>query len=123
MHRQSFTSNAAYKPDGKGPFDQPLVDILKKAIGAGFSHIDCADAYGTEEDLRVAIRECGVPRERLFITTKVQDNVFNIPQAIDDSLRKLQLSYVDMCLIHAPFFAKNDEDLQKAWKDMEQVKA
>lgn len=96
MHRQSFTSNAAYKPDGKGPFDQLLVDISKKTIGGGFSHIDCADAYGTEEELGVAIRECGVPRERLFITTKVQDNVFNIPQAIDDSLKKLQLSYVDM---------------------------
>ncbi|KID66969.1 NAD/NADP-dependent indole-3-acetaldehyde reductase [Metarhizium brunneum] len=117
------TGTAWYKPDGKGPFDQSLVDILKKAIGAGFSHIDRADAYGTKEELGVAIRECGVPRERLFIVTKVQDNVFNILQAIDNSLKKLQLSDVDMYLIHAPFFAKNDEDLEKAWKDMEQVKA
>lgn len=90
------TGTAWFKPEGKGPFDQSLVDILKRAIRAGFHHIDCADAYGTEEELGVAIRESGIPRERLFITTKVQDNVLNIPQVIDDSLEKLQLSYVDM---------------------------
>lgn len=116
------TGTAWYKPDGKGPFDQSLVDILKKAIGAGFHHIDCADAYGTEKELGVAIRESGVPREKLFITTKVQDNVLNISQAIDDSLKKLQLSFVDLYLIHTPYFADNDKDLQKAWKDMEEVK-
>ncbi|KAH8587402.1 NADP-dependent oxidoreductase domain-containing protein [Bisporella sp. PMI_857] len=100
------TGTAWYKPEGKGPFDQSLVNILKKAINAGFYHIDCADAYGTEEELGVAIRESGVPREELFITTKVQDNVLNISQAIDESLKKLQLSYVDLYLIHTPYFAR-----------------
>ena len=90
------TGTAWYKPDGKGPFDAALVEILKKAIGQGLYHLDCADAYGTESELGIAIRECGVAREKLFITTKVQDNVLDISRAIDDSLEKLQLSYVDL---------------------------
>ncbi|KAI9162792.1 Aldo/keto reductase [Paramyrothecium foliicola] len=99
------TGTAWYKPDGKGPIDSSLADILKKALAAGFRHFDCADAYGAEEELGVAIRESGVPREHLFITTKVQDNILNIPQAIDDSLQKLQVSFID------------------SWKDMEAAQA
>lgn len=91
------TGTAWFKPDGRGPFDQALVGVLKKAIEVGLYHLDCADSYGTEEELGVAIRESGVPREKLFITTKVQDKfVPNIPHALDESLKRLQLSYIDL---------------------------
>jgi diketogulonate reductase-like aldo/keto reductase len=53
-------------------------------------------AYKTEPELGTAIKESGVPREKLFITTKVNDNINDIQGAIKASLRKLQLDYVDL---------------------------
>ncbi|GMF78955.1 unnamed protein product [Aspergillus oryzae] len=66
--------------------------------------------YGTEAELGVAIKESGIPREELFVTTKVITNIADIPSAIDQSLRKLQLNYVDF-----------DGELQQAWAAMEKV--
>jgi diketogulonate reductase-like aldo/keto reductase len=80
-------------------------------------------AYNNEEELGDAIKKSGVPREKLFVTTKTRMNPgVTVEEAITNSLKKLKLDYVDLYLIHSPFWAKTSEELQKAWADMEAVK-
>jgi diketogulonate reductase-like aldo/keto reductase len=65
-----------------------------------------------------------VPREKLYVTTKISGTkVQDTQEAFELSLKKLQLEYVDQYLIHAPFFATSDEDLQKKWADLEAIHA
>lgn len=76
------------------------------AISAGYRSIDTAQAYGNEEAVGRAIKKCGVPREELFITTKVWISNAGYEKAkksIEESLKKLQLDYLDLLLIHQPF--------------------
>lgn len=76
------------------------------AIGVGYRSIDTAQAYYNEEGVGNAIRKCGLPREELFITTKIWISNAGDKKAktsIDESLRKLQTDYVDLLLIHQPF--------------------
>lgn len=79
---------------------------VSDAIGVGYRSIDTAQAYRNEEGVGNAIRKCGVPREELFITTKVWISNAGYDKAkasIDESLRKLQSDYADLLLIHQPF--------------------
>ena len=76
------------------------------AIRHGYRLIDTAAVYGNEEAVGVAIRKCGVPREELFITTKlwVQDAGYEQAKAaFMASLNRLSLDYLDLYLIHRPF--------------------
>ncbi|KAL8773884.1 MAG: hypothetical protein Q9209_001314 [Squamulea sp. 1 TL-2023] len=114
---------AWYKSDSGSSIDRKLVDAIKTAIKLGYYHLDGAEVYNTESELGVAIKESKVSREKLFITTKVSTNINDISNAIDTSLKKLQLDYVDLYLIHQPFFTSSDSDLQSAWAAMEKVKA
>jgi diketogulonate reductase-like aldo/keto reductase len=80
--------------------------------------------YGNEPELGQAIKESGVPREKLYVTTKVSGTkAKDTKKAFELSLQKLQLDYVDQYLIHAPFFAKTPEDLQAKWRDLEEIYA
>ena len=79
--------------------------VVKNAIEVGYHHIDTAQAYENEEGIGKALKEINIPREKLFITTKVRAEYKDYDSAkksIDDSLQKLGLDYIDLILIHAP---------------------
>lgn len=79
---------------------------VSDAISIGYRSIDTAQAYHNEEGVGSAISKCGVPRDQLFITTKVWISNAGYEKAkasIDESLRKLQTDYIDLLLIHQPF--------------------
>ena len=76
------------------------------AVSAGYRLIDTAQAYHNEEGVGNAVRKCGIPREELFITTKVWISNAGYDKAkvsIDESLRKLRTDFIDLLLIHQPF--------------------
>ena len=92
---------------------------VTSALEAGYRLIDTAAAYGNEEAVGAALAASGIPREELFITTKlwVQDQgEDNTTRAFEDSLRKLGLDYVDLYLIHQPF-----GDYYAEWRAMERL--
>lgn len=79
---------------------------VSDAISVGYRSIDTAQAYANEEGVGAAIAKCGVPREELFLTTKVwvtNAGYEKAKKSIDESLRKLQSEYIDLLLIHQPF--------------------
>lgn len=79
--------------------------VIKNAIEVGYRHIDTAQAYGNEEGIGKALKEINIPREELFITTKVMAEYKDYKSAkksIDESLQKLGLDYIDLILIHSP---------------------
>ena len=89
------------------------------AIQTGYRLIDTAASYMNEEAVGKAIKRSGVPREELFITTKlwVHDAGYdNTKKAFEKSLKKLQLNYLDLYLIHQPY-----NDVHGAWRAMEEL--
>ncbi len=89
------------------------------AIATGYRLIDTAAAYGNEEAVGIAIRKSGVPREDLFITTKlwIQSNGYEgAKKAFETSMQKLQLDYLDLYLIHQPF-----GDVYGEWRAMQEL--
>lgn len=76
------------------------------AIKSGYRGIDTAQSYFNESEVGDAIVECGVPREELFITTKIWIDHYGYEEcktSVEDSLRKLKTEYLDLCLLHQPF--------------------
>ena len=76
------------------------------AISVGYRAIDTAQSYGNEEAVGDAVKKCGVPREELFLTTKVwisNAGYEKAKESIDASLKRLQSDYIDLLLIHQPF--------------------
>lgn len=85
-------------------------DIVKAAIDNGYRHIDTAAVYGNEEEVGQGIHAANVPREELFITTKLWNTEHNnVKGAFEESLKKLGLDYVDLYLIHWPLDGEFDD--------------
>ena len=99
------------------PNDGSTYDAVTKALHLGYRHIDTAAAYFNEDEVGKAVRDSGIPRDELFITSKLwlQDYGYDAAcKGIDASLKKLGLDYVDLYLIHQPY-----GDVPGAWKAME----
>src|SRR6185295_18539353 len=88
------------------------------AIATGYRLIDTAESYGNEEAVGNAIRKSNVPREELFITTKlfIKSNGYEAKKAFENSLKRLQLDYLDLYLIHQPF-----GDVYGEWRAMQEL--
>jgi 2,5-diketo-D-gluconate reductase A len=104
--------------------DNEATAAVVEAINAGYRMIDTAEGYNNEEGVGRAIREAGVPREELFITTKLRNSAHAYDDALkafDESQRKLGLDYVDLFIIHWPVPAQ-DKYLE-AWRALIDLKA
>lgn len=110
-------------PDG-----QVAVDSVKAALAAGYRHIDTAAAYGNEESVGQGIRESGVDRKDIFITTKLWNDDHGYDRtmaAFDASMKNLGLDVLDLYLIHWPNPIKYRDEWQQAnagtWKAFEEL--
>ena len=102
------------------PADGSTYNAVREALDLGIRHIDTATAYFNEQEVGKAIRDSGVPRQDIFLTSKlwVQDYGFTAAEkGIETSLRKLGTDYMDLYLIHHPY-----GDVPGAWKAMEAAK-
>lgn len=103
------------------PADGSTYKAVREALNAGYRHIDTATAYFNEEEVGKAVRDSGIPREEIFITSKLWLSHYGYERAkvgIERSLRMLGLDYIDLYLIHQPY-----GDVPGAWKAMEEAKA
>lgn len=93
-----------------------------EALKAGYRHIDTAMGYGNEESVGKAIKDSGIPREEIFITTKLQAGKLGYKAAkfyLEESLERLGTDYVDLYLIHWP--SHNKEVNIHTWKAFEEL--
>lgn len=103
------------------PADGSTYRAVREALDLGIRHIDTAAAYFNEKEVGKAIRESGIPREEIFLTSKLwlQDYGYEpAKKGMEASLCKLGLDYMDLYLIHQPY-----GDVPGAWKAMEEAKA
>lgn len=103
------------------PNDGATYEAVTRALKAGYRHIDTAAAYFNEAEVGKAVKDRGIPREEIFITSKLwlQDYGYEAAKkGLETSLEKLGLDYVDLYLLHQPY-----GDVDGAWKALEEAKA
>ncbi|WP_270303725.1 aldo/keto reductase [Baileyella intestinalis] len=93
--------------------DDKVAEAVRNAVKIGYRHFDTAQAYGNERGVGEGVRTCGIPREEIFVTSKVaaeNKSYESAAASIDESLKKMGLDYIDMMIIHSP----------QPWKDVNQ---
>lgn len=98
------------------PNGKVAVDSVKEAIACGYRHIDTAEGYGNEESVGKAVKESGVPREEIFITSKLDNSNHGYDKtmrAFEQTMKKLDMEYLDLFLIHWP----NPVSIRDRWKE------
>jgi len=133
--KQTFTLNTGAKMPavGLGTWQSGPNEVrkaVKAALDAGYRHIDTALAYGNEHEVGQGIKDSGVPREEIWVTTKL-DNPWHkrVEEGINSSLKSLDMDYVDLYLIHWPSSSDPadlkkhlpDWDFTKTWADMQKL--
>ena len=103
------------------PGDEKTKEACLEAFKLGYRHIDTAHAYQNERGVGQAVKESGIPREEIWITSKLWPSEYGegkTAKAIDKMLERLQMDYIDLLLLHQQF-----GDYLGAWKDMEKAVA
>ncbi|MCO5556059.1 hypothetical protein L7F22_009603 [Adiantum nelumboides] len=122
--------------------DEEVTKAVEIALKAGIRHLDCAFAYDNEAAVGKGIKQSGIPREELFVTTKIWGTFHRrVEEGVDISLQRLGLNYVDLLLIHWPVALRQKGDekiplredgsrdideertLNETWKQMEELVA
>lgn len=113
--------------------DGKVAEVVRDAVQLGYRHIDTAQAYANERGVGEGIRSCGVARDEIFVTTKLDAGIKNhadAKAAIDGSLKALGLDHIDMMIIHSPEpwpeFRKGEHFFEgnlQAWRALEEAYA
>jgi len=110
--------------------EQECYEAVKKALSLGYTHIDTAEIYHNEQEIGRAIKDSGIKRENLFITSKfwsiaklgeyekIPRTYNDVMESFENSIKKLQTDYLDLYLIHWPNKLSNLRELLKAFKEL-----
>lgn len=132
MNSYTLSNNVSIPELGFGTWQTPNGDVavsaVKKALEVGYRHIDTAQGYKNEDSVGQAIKESGIPREEIFLTTKLWNENHSydlVLSSFEESLQKLQTDYIDLFLIHWPNPVKFRDNWQSAnaetWRAMEEL--
>lgn len=132
MNSYTLSNNVSIPELGFGTWQTPNGDVavsaVKKALEVGYRHIDTAQGYKNEDSVGQAIKESGIPREEIFLTTKLWNENHSydlVLSSFEESLKKLQTDYIDLFLIHWPNPVKFRDNWKSAnaetWRAMEEL--
>ena len=102
---------------------QDTVAAVSTALEAGYRHIDTAEMYGNEQEVGEAIRQSGLERGEIYVTSKLNNDAHepdDARRAFDESLKALGLDYLDLFLIHWPLPTRYDGDFVSTWRTLEE---
>lgn len=111
------------------PVGESAYNAVSYALSNGYRHIDTAFNYGNEQSVGKAIKDCGIMRSEIFVTSKLPSEIKTYKETLksfDDTMTKLNLDYIDLYLIHAPWpwnrkgYDFNKENIE-VWKAMEEI--